>query len=214
MLVDINMNFSEPHRLRPCRKACIIEVRLVMVASAPMAASELERLFDEEYDDLVRFLYARFGSGPPEPEDVAQHAFLKLHDRGYLTDIDNPKAFLWRTASNLVVSGLRAENVRDNYRASLKAKKPEQQGVLSSPERVLEAEQELALVAQALATMPLRRRRAFVLHRFDGMGYTEIGRRLGIGRTAVTKHIARAALEIDTLLDQSLLTPTERSADV
>ncbi|MEM0952624.1 MAG: RNA polymerase sigma factor [Pseudomonadota bacterium] len=174
-----------------------------------MAAGELETLFNEEYDDLVRFLYARFGAGPPEPEDVAQHAFLKLHDRGHLEDIDNPKAFLWRTASNLVVSGLRAENVRHKYKTDQDAKKPEAEGVHSSPERVIETEQELFLVSQALAGMPLRRRRAFVLHRFEGMSYTAIGRQLGIGRTAVTKHIARATMEIDTVLDQAMQNKAE-----
>ena len=55
---------------------------------------------------------------------------------------------------------------------------------------------------EALRTMPEKRRRIFILNRLEGLSYTEIARRTGIGRTAVTKHVARATADIDAALGE------------
>jgi DNA-directed RNA polymerase specialized sigma24 family protein len=40
-------------------------------------------------------------------------------------------------------------------------------------------------------------REAFLLHRFDGKGYAEIAKQLGISTKAVTDHIAKGRFLID-----------------
>jgi len=51
--------------------------------------------------------------------------------------------------------------------------------------------------------MPERRRRAFVLHRIEGLTITATGRQLKISATAARKHIARAMADIDERLSEN-----------
>ena len=56
-------------------------------------------------------------------------------------------------------------------------------------------------IEQALRAMPARTRTLLLLHRVDGLGYTEIAERCGIGVNDVERHIARAMLRLDHALD-------------
>ncbi len=61
-----------------------------------------------------------------------------------------------------------------------------------TPERVLEGKEALNVIMNRLSTMPERTRDVFVLHRFEGMAYAEIARRMGISVSSVEKHIMKA----------------------
>jgi RNA polymerase sigma-70 factor (ECF subfamily) len=52
-------------------------------------------------------------------------------------------------------------------------------------------------VEAAIALLPPRCREVFLMHRLDGMSYSQIARSCGISVSAVEKHIARACLLID-----------------
>ena len=49
---------------------------------------------------------------------------------------------------------------------------------------------------KAIEAMPDRRREAFLLHRIDGLSYSQIARRMGVGIKAVEKHISSAMLQL------------------
>lgn len=66
----------------------------------------------------------------------------------------------------------------------------------STPERIIKAREQLQAINELLVKMPEKRRRALVLHRIDGLSVAEVGRRLGISRTAAAKHVARASAEL------------------
>lgn len=52
--------------------------------------------------------------------------------------------------------------------------------------------QRLAIVEAVIAELPPRRREALRLHRFEGLPYEEIARRLSVSPSAAKKHVARA----------------------
>jgi RNA polymerase sigma-70 factor (ECF subfamily) len=70
----------------------------------------------------------------------------------------------------------------------------------SLPEQDAEACELIERIERSLAAANPRTREAFLLHRFDGMSYAEIGARFSISTRAVTKHIAKALLLIDNEL--------------
>ena len=170
----------------------------------PQFSAQLKQLYAAYFESLVSYLHARFGLGPPEPEDIAQQAFAKLANRGHLDDVENSKAFLWRTAHNAMLSGKRSEKVRHAYDSALYTQTRENRGGELAADNVLESSQQLNIIELALKRMPEKRRRVFILHRFEGLNYTEVGKRLGIGRTAVTKHIARATADIEAALKRGM----------
>ncbi|MEM8862595.1 MAG: sigma factor-like helix-turn-helix DNA-binding protein [Chloroflexota bacterium] len=53
---------------------------------------------------------------------------------------------------------------------------------------------------QALGDMPAKRRRAFVLHKVDGLSVSEVARRLKIARSPAQKHINKATQDIAVAL--------------
>ncbi|MEM7098400.1 MAG: sigma-70 family RNA polymerase sigma factor [Pseudomonadota bacterium] len=145
----------------------------------------------------------RFGDGPPDPDDITQLAFQKLLERNRPDEILNPQAFLLSTAKNLVLTEKRNQGVRTRYEPDVEEKFFTDRGDSLDPQRVVIAKEQLRLINQALDQMPRKRRRAFLLHRVEGLTVSEVGRRLDISRSAAQKHLVKAFAQIDTLLTDS-----------
>ena len=63
----------------------------------------------------------------------------------------------------------------------------------------MEAEEQRQLET-AIAELPEGARRAFCLHKIDGLSHAEVAARLGISRSGVEKHIAVAMKNLRRLL--------------
>lgn len=151
----------------------------------------LRALFERHGSALRRFLAARF-AGEADVEDIAQEAWVRMHRVQHPERLENARAFLFQTAANLAVDHLRrVEFERTHF-------SPDEDGVadapqhLTSPERSLDAGQQLALVEQAIAELPARCRQAFVMHRTRDMTYPEIARHLGVSTSMVEKYVIQA----------------------
>ncbi|MEM6677505.1 MAG: sigma-70 family RNA polymerase sigma factor [Pseudomonadota bacterium] len=162
--------------------------------------ASLSDLYRAHWHDLRRFVAARFGAGPPEPDEVAQRAFERLAMREDLADIQEPMAFLRVTATNIVLSEKRSHSVRDRNQAAVAQRYGATEGDDLTPERVLLAREQIAIVHGAFTAMPTRRRRVIILHKIYGLSFAEIARRLGLSQTAVKKHAARAMADLDAAL--------------
>jgi RNA polymerase sigma-70 factor (ECF subfamily) len=151
-------------------------------------AERLADLYRAHWKGLCGYLRAEFGPGPPEPEDVAQSAFMRFAAADP-THIENPRAFLYATARNLVI-----DHHRQAQRAaqSAAADTPLYE---SSPENVLVQVERFRILAQALERMPLKRRRLVLLNRFEGLSYAQIGEQFGMSAENVRKHIERTLAE-------------------
>lgn len=164
----------------------------------------LEQLYQNHLGELVGYLRKAFGNGPPDPEDIAQEAFSRLAAQQDLSLIDNMRAFLWRTARNLLISQRRSAVARGKYDFEIEHLFFAIKGPGLSPESVLEAKEQLEIIDKALNIMPERRRKAFLWHRIDGLSFTDIGRKLGIDRRAVVRHISIAATDIEIALSKAM----------
>lgn len=56
--------------------------------------SELGQLYHRYWGDICRYINSTFGSGPPDPEDVAQSVFVNFFSLDNPEAIENPRAFL------------------------------------------------------------------------------------------------------------------------
>ncbi|MDB5672642.1 MAG: polymerase subunit sigma-70 [Alphaproteobacteria bacterium] len=157
--------------------------------------SGLAELYLRHRAELARFLAARTGSRE-EAEDIVQELWLKLNgaDSG---PVANGRAYLYRMAQNLVLDRIRERSRRGarerlwqdeeiGYQAG------EAMDARSNPEAEAAEREEVALVASAIAALPEGARRAFRLHKIDGLSHSEVAERLGISRSGVEKHIAVA----------------------
>ncbi len=141
------------------------------------------------YRELVGFLSARLGSRQVA-EDVAHDAYVRVLERSSETEIAHPRAFLYRTALNLVIDGHRRSVLRQ----------VEPLDVLDADERffdhalhqVMDQGQRLDLMRQALEELANPCRESFLLRKLDGLSHQEIAERLNISRSLVEKHIVNA----------------------
>src|SRR5687768_7863946 len=79
--------------------------------AAPRAPS-LSSLYVRHWGEIVAFIRHTCGTGPPDPEDAAQAAFTQFAALEHTETIENPRAFLFRSARNHVVDYKRKEAVR------------------------------------------------------------------------------------------------------
>ena len=165
--------------------------------------SKIATLYGEYADQLTATLRKFYGDGPPDPEDVAHQAFQRVLERGDIGSILNLRAFVWRTARNLVLAAKRSTGVRIRYDYEVEQIYFPLKGDESTPESIIEAKEQLERVNDLLLRMPQKRRRALMLHRVDGLNIAEVGRRLGISRSTAAQHIARAAADLDLMVLRS-----------
>lgn len=167
-------------------------------------ASEQDReritlLYESYAAQLSITLRNLYGDGPPDPDDIAQAAFQRVMERGNIGSINNLKAFIWRTARNLVFKAHRASETRTKYDFEIDSLFFPMKSDELTPDRVIIAREQLQAINKVLLQMPAKRRRAFLLHRMNGLTVSAVARRLGVSRSTADEHIVRAAADINRL---------------
>jgi RNA polymerase sigma-70 factor (ECF subfamily) len=130
---------------------------------------QFEDFFLAEHDRLYRALCLVTGSRD-EAEEVLQDAFLRLWERwDRIGDVDDPRAYLYRTAMNAFRKRRRRAALALRHVAH------------TAPEAdVFAAADARQLVARALAGLSRRQRAALVMTELLGFSSEEAGRVLGI----------------------------------
>lgn len=157
----------------------------------------LETVYRGSRAELLRFLVARTGDAA-EAEDLMQELWIKLRQT-QTGPIAHGRAYLFRMAQNLMVDRLRARQRRQRREQAWYGERVAHDPAAIEPsdpghnaeEEMLERE-EVALVASAVANLPPGARRAFELHKLQGLSHAEVAVELGISRSGVEKHMTVA----------------------
>ena len=107
-------------------------------------------------------------------------------------DPAHARAFLYRTAHNIVMDHRRREAVRARLSTEIAIVELGDGPANTDAERVLSGRERLAIVDAAVRAMEPRRRKVLIMHAIHGLNYTEIGRRMRISPTRVTQLFADA----------------------
>ncbi|MEM8985151.1 MAG: sigma-70 family RNA polymerase sigma factor [Pseudomonadota bacterium] len=118
------------------------------------STEEVSSLYDRYAGQLIASLRKSFGDGPPDPDDIAHQAFQKLLEREDLHKVSNLRAYLWRTARNLVLANKRSEVSRSRYDFEVEQLFFPLKNDVSTPERVLVVKEQLEAISDILAEMP------------------------------------------------------------
>jgi RNA polymerase sigma factor (sigma-70 family) len=71
-----------------------------------------------------------------------------------------------------------------------------------TPDEVLEGDQCLQRMRNALDAVSRRTRDVFFMHRLDGLSYAQIARQMGVSVSAVEKHVASALAALANVSEQ------------
>lgn len=153
-------------------------------------AATLTDLLIRERPALLRRVQRILGSDG-SAEDVIQAIWFKARGVDAGMTIDNPRAYLYRLATNLATDQGRERSRQTRLLADHYLWGPDE--VLSTEEQAM-AQDELQRVLAAADHLPEPTRTIFRLNRLQGLTQAEIARRRGVSVTTVENHV-RAALQ-------------------
>lgn len=150
---------------------------------------DLHTLYRDHHGWLHHWLRGKLGCSE-QAADLAQDTFVRvLGQRERLSALREPRAWLTAIARRLVIDHWRRQELERAYLDALAA--------LPEPLVPSAEEQQLALdLLERLCRMveglrpPVRR--AFLLHRMEGLRQVEIARRLGVKPRSVERYLAEA----------------------
>tara|TARA_R110002096_G_scaffold6305_8_gene29298 strand:- start:10961 stop:11551 length:591 start_codon:yes stop_codon:yes gene_type:complete len=166
----------------------------------------VESLYRQHSAEIRQYIAKTFGSGPPDPEDVAQATFAKVAAVNDLSELRNPRAFLYRVAHNIAVSNYRRNSTQKKYVDSLDSADDTQVSDDLHPERVTLARERLALLDAAYRELPVLQQELMVMHRLHNLSYAEIARRKSMSQTEVKRQVASAVAGCQEYLDRAFET--------
>ena len=155
-----------------------------MLQNSP--AASLITSLTRHYDELVDYIRRRFGD-KGFAREIVHDVCVHLMEKPSLPEARQPVAFLKRVSHNMAVNECRAEAVRKRLMESM-AELPESAAETADPARALEAQREIALLAQAIERLPLRCKQVFIMHKIHDMSQAEVAQQLGISIKMVERH--------------------------
>lgn len=168
--------------------------------SKPAESKGVAALLDAYVEAVprIRRMGARFAQ---DGDEVAQDACVRVLQSGERANaIEDSVKYLLRVARNLFIDRSRVRRREADLRAGTQDMAARDH---LDPERILAGKQQLEIALAAVGRLPPRCREAFELHRFEGLSYALIARRMEISPSMVEKHIAEAMLRLNRALREA-----------
>jgi len=154
----------------------------------------LNRLYREHAKRISQQVRQVFGDGPPEPEDLVQTAFAKLAELGNLSDIQHPRAFIYRMAVNLGLNSI------DRYKVARRFAERELKAANApivdetTPEAVYTMRQRLTRARTAFASLTDKQKTIVTRVRFHGETYAQISQDTGWSPADISRQMKAALI--------------------
>jgi len=142
--------------------------------------------------EICKFLRSEYGDGPPQPQDVVHEAFMRLAAYEKSCSVRHARAFLYRTAINIVLDHRRRTLRRERLLTLSQPQNYARSRDDFDPERVLSGRDELQALRNAIQQLPERERTILLLNRLEGVSISEIAGRTGLSPSGVRLIIVRA----------------------
>ena len=160
----------------------------------------------------LRNYISRFMVSAHEIDDVSQETFLRAYKAEQKTAIDQPKAFLFRVAKNMMLSEFSNKTRKMiDYVDDFEQGQP--QGHSENLEDSMIARQKLGVYCEAVASLPPRCRQVILMKKVYGMSYKEIARRMNITVSAVEKQLVKGGKKCEQIMAERYPEPEPRPKD-
>ncbi|MEJ1964487.1 MAG: sigma-70 family RNA polymerase sigma factor [Gammaproteobacteria bacterium] len=144
-------------------------------------------LFHSRGEDLLGFLRRRVRSDA-DARDIAQETYLRFIRLADPSRIDNPEAYLFRIAANL----LWEHRLRQQQPAADPLVPENEPAVDHTPLDIAVSHELARNLKSVLSELPATPRAVLVLHLRDGLTYGQIGAQIGVSDSMVKKHLNNA----------------------
>ena len=156
-----------------------------------------EQAFAELFRSYGRLLYPtlyRLTKSPEAAEEIIQEAMLKVWlNRDKLPGIENPRAWIFRIASNIGINWLRKQSADERTLRQVRIAAPADNNLVESTVSLRELQ---AQVQKAVSTLSPQRRRIYELSRNQGFKNDEIAEALSLSVNTVKSALAKSLQHI------------------
>ncbi|WP_299072082.1 RNA polymerase sigma factor [uncultured Paraglaciecola sp.] len=166
-----------------------------------MKSQLFAQLYQQFWPELCAKLQHRFGSGPPDPEDIAQQAFVKYSELSGQHRIENPRAFIYTMARNLFI-----DQFRRNKKQQLVIEKifielgMEPMVEVSAEQAALKVERN-RLIEKAIAKLDEKQHKLMTMSIVEGKSYRQIATDTGLPISNISRTISAAQNLIDEFVN-------------
>ena len=143
------------------------------------------------FETELRSMLRRVCAGPAEVDDVIQETCYKILQLDSVQHVLEPRAYLVRTAKNIVNDRLRRDAVV-SIEAVANLEALELEDHQPSAERIVQGRKELNQVLRLIDALPERCRKVFRARRLHGLPRQDVADTLGISVGIVEYEITRA----------------------
>lgn len=140
------------------------------------------------FEPMLRAWLLRRYAAAADVDDIVQEAYARLLRARERGDVHSPKAFLFATARNLALDHLRHEAV-GGTRCLVESDALDVMDEAREIPETVALNQELALLHEAIQSLPERCREIFTLRKIHGLSQKEIGARLRISERTVSAQL-------------------------
>ncbi len=149
----------------------------------------LKKLFNKYYEPLCNFAFL-FLNETSLSEEIVADVFIGIwYKRHTLIIKSNPKAYLYRSTRNAVLSYLRKNRIQTE---PVTGKENEKAAKNPSPETLMINKELEKGILEIIDKMPKQAGLVFRLHKVDGMKYREIAETLDLSIKTVENHMGKA----------------------
>lgn len=146
----------------------------------------------------IRSALMRRGRSAHDADDLVQEAWMRMacYERGRV--IEQPEAFLMRTALNLSID---AHRTRIGHGEEVALEDVILLDTSPDTEAVVLAKERMTRLSECLGRLSDKTRDIFLAYRIDALTYQQIAHRHGLSVSTVEKHIAKATLQLTTWME-------------
>lgn len=166
----------------------------------PEKRRNIEAAIRREEKLLIRWLTKKLGD-PDAAQDVAQNVFMRVWAFAEVSEIENPRALIFKTAANLLINEMKRRNrfIRRHISPGEFANEDVLHNIASStpsPEAQACLREDVALTLRTISELPAKPRQAFVMSRFEGLSYREIAKALRVSESSIEKYMIAALKQL------------------
>ena len=170
------------------------DVQLCLLVSRGNAQA-FATLFRRYYEPLCHYAFRITESGGVSEELVQELFYVLWRDRKNLAEVYAPKSYFYGAIRNRALHYVEHLYVRKKYYQTVKTGHVNDQ-IACSPQEEEEGKELEKRIRAILATLPLRRRRIFCMHRFEGKKYGEIADTLKLSPKTIEAEIHKAIITV------------------
>lgn len=162
----------------------------------------IDILFRNHWLDVCRLLHKNYGSGPPEPEDVAQEAFSQFAQMKNITEVQNPKAYIIKIAVNITLKSMgKLRKIRELITQQLHLDEDQLNEIC--PEIILQGEQRMAAMQNGIKKLSAKQRDILMYVRIKGQTYAQISIQTGWSLADICRQLNEAMAILESIDEQA-----------